>query len=289
MSVNFVYNSKTIKFPTNWNDLTPKHYPLAAAYFKKYMGAKKGDVVVQTEKYKDQLGLIKEFTQMKMIDFMYITAAQFADIVPLLDFLETDKDVDLDKNLLPEFKIGRKTFYGPESGLRHSSFAEFMYADTYFMSYFQNFDEEYLWKLCAVLYRPGIKNSERKSNTWNGDHRISFNENRTAEYENLFRKKLSKTNVFGVFLFYWGFRNVHLMRFEKIFPKPKEKTQPEESANPEVKPQVTIPNWSSVLVELSGSKHGTLNETAKTNWFTILTDFQMQIEKAEQIEKQSKK
>lgn len=261
-----------MKLPTSWNDLSKKDFLWIASTFSNLISLQSSDdESYANEYYASKILLINRLCKsvLSKRQALEVTAYQYADLLPITDFL--DRSIDLDKQHLPHFWIRGRKFYGPSAGLRQSSFNEFINADTYFINIHKKKDPNLIYKLVASLYRPKQNQIRRKkkANTWNGDLRAPFNENMIDALAKFFEKHLPPEKAQAILYFYWGFRNKHVMQFENVFDEPDDSNV------------IRVGNnygWAGTLLELSGDKFGNITQTGETNWFSVFVEMSRQID-----------
>lgn len=262
------YKNKKVEMPSSWNDFKPKqflkiskrYYPVLSNTDKE----KQSDVF-----YLSKMLILKELLKMNWFTFMKLTDEQIASMLPCLDFME-DK-IDLNKQLLPKFRIKLKTFYGPEAKLINSDFNEFIQADTYFLNASKGQSDE-MYKLAAVLYRPKSKilSQKKKDINFNGDIREDYSTLMFKKRTEYFKQHLPEHVKWAIFFFYWGFRNTNVIVIENIFQKPNK-------AGKRVGDDL---GWIDTLFEMSGDIFGDMKNTGKTQWYTVLVQVSRKIRDA---------
>lgn len=205
-----------------------------------------------------------------------VTSYQYADLLPITDFLKDP--INIDKQHIPSFRIWWRKYYGPTPGLRQSTFGEFINADTYFINISKKKDPDLIFKLIAVLYRPKQRLIwfKKLRQTWNGDIRADFNESMVESTAKHFKRHLSPEMAEAILFFYWGFRNVHVLKFENIFDEPQNENHAIRVGNSY--------GWAGTLLELSGDKFGNIEETRNANWFSVFVEMSRQIDIAKSKE-----
>lgn len=203
-----------------------------------------------------------------------ITNVEWVDILPHLNWcMEIPK---FDGNQILTYRRWFKTYVGPAGKLKHSSIEEMIAADNAFVHASNKKDPEQMFLLAAILYRPIRKDLStfRNSQEWNGDVREPFNLNRCRERVKQF-KKMPAHFITYCFLYYWDFREHHLMKFRRVFPH-----SPQKGTG-------TNRGWAGTLLELSHLPvFGNIDQVKHQNWFTVIFEMDRQLEKAEQREEQ---
>jgi hypothetical protein len=203
-----------------------------------------------------------------------ITNVQWVDILPHLNWcLEVPKFAG---NPILTYRHWFRKYVGPAGKLKHSSIEEMISADNAFVSASNKKDPEMLFLLAAILYRPVRKDLAefRNSTEWNGDVREPFNMSRSRERVKYF-KKLPAHFITYCFLYYWDFRENHLLKFKRVFPKKEQKGSG------------TNRGWAGTLLELSHLPvFGNIDQLKHQNWYTVIFEMDRQLERAEQREEQ---
>jgi hypothetical protein len=268
-----IINNKKYIYPSTWSECTHQQLKrIAQLWGVSYL---QGDNIDQVKINSIKMQLLFHFIKANS-SFKHITASQFADILPSLDFIHGKVDYNADPKTY--FKHWFKKYVGPTKGLRTTSFDEFIYVDTLFTSMSKKKDLTIAYDIVGALYRPQRKDlAEWKLHSeYNGDEREEFNALKAKEYGHNFRKWMSLYDAMAIVYFYWGWRNTYLLKYETLFPKPKEGEQPSEGTNY---------GWIDTRLVISGQKFGDYKNTGKTNWQTIIFDMHLTEEKRRAEEK----
>lgn len=219
-----------------------------------------------------------QYAKAKLFVFLIVgkTAQEIKEITQLLsqaDFEELDlnllsltnfifEKIDFTKNIFPSVKISWfKKLYGPADKLANISIIEFSYALNYYNLYNKTANESNLDLLIACLYRP-LKST--KSN--DGDERIYFNVYTADSY----LKQISKLKYVekqAIYLFFHGCIELFGRTFDYIFTR----SSGEGTASNKT--------FLDIILELSGGKFGTYNETKTENALIVLKALNMELEK----------
>lgn len=273
MSYTVVYKKKSRVLPEAWNDLSKKEFFFCVDAIHALVESRKklSDEDYVAFYYATRVKMVNKLIGFSFRETLVITAAQYADLLPVVDFLE--KEIDINQNHLSYFGLGLRRYYGPEVGLRTSTFLEFITVDTYFVNYFKNHDVKLLYKLVACLYRPKQKGIRRKTKNgeWNGDFRQDFNAKLITARAAYFEKHLSLSKAHAILYFYHGFRNVHVLKFKNLFNQEEEV---------DVKRVGNNYGWAGTLLEISGDKFGNIAETGNSNWMDVFIELSRQMDKA---------
>lgn len=198
-----------------------------------------------------------------------ITSVQWVDILPHLDWCF--QVPNFNGNPVFQFKHRFKTWIGPVEKLKNSTIEEMIAADNAFVAASNGKDPELLYILAAILWRPLRSDLAefRRSREWNGDIREPFNIHRCKERVKYF-KKMPAYFIAYCFLYYWDFRENHLMKFKRVFPKTQKKSTG------------TNRGWAGTLLEISHLPvFGSIDELKHQNWYTVLFEMERQLELAE--------
>ena len=208
------------------------------------------------------------------------TPVQICQIQWLTDFVL--EELTLTAQLLPWVRLpgwrgwlGRR-WWGPRESLRNVSFAEFIFADAYFVAYARGQEPAHLNQLVAVLYRPQRRPYRPRAAAYGGDRRENFNEHLVAPRATCFAA-LDLTEKLAVFTWYRGCRQQLERDFPLVFEAPEE-----------TRPAATTSGWGQVLRELSGQAFGTLKETKEQPIRLVLAKLQDDAERAKELARQAK-
>ncbi len=177
------------------------------------------------------------------------------DLLSITDFIFNKNGLTVNK--LPSIKIGWfKTLYGPADRLDNLTIHEFSFAINYFNNYSTTKDEKFLDYLICILYR-----SEKSGGSERGDIREPFNMN-TADR---FIKQISRLDTSykqSVYLFFQGCLETWLNAFPLVFKRGDEE---QKAPGP---PKTFI----DVILNISGGKFGTFNETKNESAYLVLKE-----------------
>lgn len=267
-------DEKKVTLPTSWNELSKKEYLYCCTIFSELIKLEKEERTPDFAKqyYAAKILMINKLAKISFRQSLKVTAAQYADLLPVVDFL--DKKVNIDQNHLPKICVFGRLFYGPESGLKYSSFLEFISADSYFINLSKSKDPLTIYKLIACLYRPKQKQIRKKikDGTFNGDMRQAFNVKMINRRANWFAKHMNQTTAQAILYFYWGFRELHVLRFKNLFDKPE--------TDGDVKMVGNNYGWAGTLLEISGDKFGNVDQTGESNWLDVFIELSRQMDKS---------
>ncbi|MDX1642038.1 MAG: hypothetical protein R3220_10095 [Balneolaceae bacterium] len=278
--IEVIWNTKKYSFPEGWDEMNKKQFlsvtrNLGSLLFK--------EEVTEEHLYARRIIALQEIMNISLHRFKKVYSHELVDLIKLLDFT---KKIDINKQLIPVINIKHGLSYtrlfGPETGLKSSTFDEFIMADTYFVNISAKSDFDFAYFLFAVLYRPvrkGLKEF-KSSAEWNGDVREPFNLTRCKERVELLKKYLKHEYLIAVLYFYWGFREKNVLIYKTIFPEPKTDEEGK------VKRKKNSYGWADTRLELSGNKFGNYSETGKANWRNIIFDMHRNEQKRQEREKQ---
>jgi hypothetical protein len=223
-----------------------------------------------------RITLFKLLSNVPMSLIERITAVQWVDILPHMNFVF--KAPDFKTNPFPRLRIGANTYIGPSGMLDKSTVEEMSQADTAFIASSNGKEEDKLYLLAAILYRPQREDLAefKKSKEWNNDIREPFNIEKCKARVNEF-KKLRSFYVIAVYLYYFSFRENKLMKFTRVFKKATEK-QSDTGTNR---------GWAGTLLEMAHLPvFGNIDQLIHQNWFTVVYEMDRQLEIKENQEKE---
>jgi hypothetical protein len=211
---------------------------------------------------------------------LHVTPVQVVQIQWLTNFLL--EELTLTAQLLPWLKrpgwrhwLGRR-WWGPRESLRNVSFAEFIFADAYFVAYARSQEPAHLDQLVAVLYRPQRADYDPTAVSFLGDRREDFNEHLVPARARCFAA-LDMTEKLAVLTWYRGCR----LQLERDYPLVFEAPE-----GVDVDP--TGGGWGQVLRELSGQAFGTLQETKQQPIRLVLAKLQDDAHRAKELARQAR-
>lgn len=209
------------------------------------------------------------------------TAVQILEIRWLTDFVL--ESVGLTAQLLADVWVpgwrhwlcGR--YWGPRESLRNVSFAEFIFADAYFVAYAKGQEPAHLDLLVAVLYRPQRRPYRPRAADYGGDRRQDFNEHLVPPRARALTQ-LPREQKLAVLTWYRGCRQQLEADFPLVF-----QAAPEADAS-----APATAGWGQVLRELSGQAFGTLKETAQQPIRLVLAKMQDDAWRTQELARQAK-
>jgi hypothetical protein len=150
------------------------------------------------------------------------------------------------EQLVPSFRHGLTTYYGPNNVLEQCTAAEFAHCEYYYRCYQENpNDLDSLAQLLAVLYRPG------KADRYKGDWREPFNEFACDH-------RAAKLRKLHVGYLYYGLELYRGAQYslKEHFPQLFNDTAADVS---------TFRNaWAELIIEVAGDKFGTIDKVQQT-------------------------
>lgn len=264
---NIKIDKKIFQIPTSWSECTHAQLKsIAAIWGVSFIGDNElyEDVMIERK-----MIVLRSFLNINKKIFARINAHQMHDLLPSINFIH--KKIDYDAQPIQSFNCFFKRFYGPTKGLHTTSFDEFIYADTLFVSISKKKDLTIVFDLVAALYRPKRKDWKQWQNSpdFNGDIREEFNAVKAKQYAKRFKRWMNLYDAMAILYFYWGWRNTHLLKYKTLFPEPEEGQEPKANQY----------GWIDTRLEISGKKFGDYKNTGKTNWQTIIFDMHRAEEK----------
>lgn len=250
-------NSKKYYLKTSFSELTDKEF-LKIAFIR----SKKMKEIKVSEYESLRITAFFILSNVPLKHIKEITASQFVDILPFVDFIFEDRS-DLEKNPIKFIKKGLfgKKYYGPKGMLENCSIYELCEADTAFIEACNDEINDSIYKLAAILYRPKRKDLVEfaQSPNWNGDIREPYNQEQAIQRINDM-KRIPFHKIIAIFIYYSIFRYNSLVSapgFSKIF---------------EGDPKVSGLNlgWLNTLFSVSNGKFGNFEETKVQAWDLVL-------------------
>ena len=209
------------------------------------------------------------------------TAVQILEIRWLTDFVL--ESAGLTAQLLPAVRVPgwrywlRGRFWGPRESLRNVSFAEFIFADAYFVAYAKGQKADFLDLLVAVLYRPQRWPYRPRAAGYGGDRRQAFNEHLVRRRAAVLAQ-LPRGQKLAVLTWYRGCRQQLETDFPLVF-----QAAPEADAS-----APASAGWGQVLRELSGQAFGTLEQTKQQPIRLVLAKMQDDAARAQELARRTK-
>lgn len=248
------YGTYKQSFPSSWNELTTRQLLFIAARWRKWVDYMK----MNADLSKEGIVLVKLFMGVFSINpfnegrkiFYKLNRVQMHALIKKVDFILYSPA--LTKNMLPTIKVGGKTYYGPEDGLKNICLHEFAFADSFITNYGKSRDENDLDTAIAVLYRPAI---DVNSSEYAGDIRGKFKKHLVEVHQKQLRE-LPYEYKQAIYLWYRGCRDAIEKRYPRVF-------NGEKQDGPDF-------GWLGIIQELAGDKFGTYDETGYWPAYDIL-------------------
>ncbi|MBC6988573.1 hypothetical protein [Hymenobacter sp. BT491] len=205
-----------------------------------------------------------------------INVVQFVDLKPLATFLlDPTKGRPLTDQLLPRLPtcswaqlwagVRSRTphLYGPRDSFRNLTFAEFIFADTFFLRYLQTNEEAWLNKLVAVLYRPQREDYRPHAASYGGDRREDFNEH-LLDARAGYMARVPHYVKLAVLLYYQGCRRELERRYQRVFEG-------------DTNQKAALSGWEAVLHNLADGVHR-VEATAGQSLHNVMREMQRVLE-----------
>jgi len=172
---------------------------LSKRWYLQWLFAKHFVLLTKKIKEKDADAIAYKFTALE-------------SLMKLTDFLFSENN--LTKNLIPDFSIYFKKYYGPSDGMKNISAGEFAFSDMFFLRWIKHRKEKYLDVLIACLYRSFYVSPSHIN--YEGDVRAPFSQH-TIESREIVFGQLSSDVKYAILLWYWGCRNEIVKNNQSIF------------------------------------------------------------------------
>ena len=187
--------------------------------------------------------------------FTRLKQCQIIQLEPLISW--TYSKNTLQNWLIKSVKVGSATLYGPQNRLADITIEEFTYTEAAYERWLDSQNPLFLDTLFAVLYR--------KKKFFIGK-RVAFDADRLDKHE----KRAKKVRIYikrAVAINYAGCRNFIIDRHPFIW------VPPDPNDKPTAGPAHKHTNWISLVLNLSGDKFGTYQQTTKVKLWLVLADF----------------
>lgn len=158
----FFLDKREIKVPGCWNELSARQLLAVIKILQAGIPEKEAKLLL--------LPVLIEIPAKVRYKWQKLNIEQIDEMLLFTDFIFGENE--LTENKLP--KIGK--LYGPANIFESICFLEFIQADTALMNFQNSKKQAYLDRLCAILYRPKIKNLDRKNPDWRGDIREKYSD-----------------------------------------------------------------------------------------------------------------
>jgi hypothetical protein len=246
--------------PSTWDELKPWQYQQICFHLCSHANT-------ATIKLQCLMVLLQQSGQPDSLKTLEkLTGEQVNALIPLTNFI-WDSDT-ITKNLMPVISLGPNTWIGVGAKLENMTLLEFVFADLEHRKYLKG-NKQAIDKLIAILYRPQMEGMTIDSPAYMGDLRQPLN---IYNYE-LRAEQLAPLPwyiKYAVLTNYAALRANLAKRFKNVFTiKTDAKT--------------TTQSLLNMMIDLSGDKFGTFNETQYTNIDVVFTHIDMQLQQAEKL------
>lgn len=248
-------NALTAILPSTWNELNQKQLLYIASMWQTWRDVMQKGAPMLHYKAALFIELINnpEAEKKQIIDWLSLLKKTDVNLFCTLDFIFNE--ITLTKNLLPTLSLGVfSKYYGPADGFANLSIGEFSFAITFYNRYSRSKHVADLDKLIAILYRPKNKNFEET-----GDARKPFKKHFIEAYEIELRQVQFRYKQ-AVYLYFVGCMEAWSRKYSFVFSKAEGSFAG--AATP----------FLNVIIELSGGKFGTFDQTFEQNADIVLTE-----------------
>lgn len=176
----------------------------------------------------------------------------------------------LTTNVIGEFNIFFRSYYGPANRLTNLTIGEYRKTELFYDMYLRTGLTRYLHLLCAVLFRPKGKGSS-------DDVRCSLQEADVMKRAKLFKRFLHPNYIKAIQLQYEGCRQYIRESFPLIYPKPSSSDEIELDPFAQHKPNA-LQDLQDHILAFSGDKLGTYTDTEGTNLYLFMKHMSLKIE-----------
>lgn len=260
-----VINNKNYSLASNWNELSEQQF-LKASYLYAKSLTESTDETKQIQRNSTLMSFFYVATTptVPLAIFNQIPSYQWVDILKHMEwFFEAPK---LDRS--PVKKV--RSLFGPINNLETSSLLEMVECENAFTDASNRQSTDKMYLLFAILYRPKRKDlmKFRASEEWNGDIREAFNMKKCEDRIAYIKKNIPFHYIVAAYVFYWSFHEHALIgTFAPLFE------------GGDKKPKVGNDyGWAGIMLGMANTKFGTLDETGRQNWFTVLVEMNRQVD-----------
>lgn len=218
--VSIMKNHIDLKMPTEWNQLTRRQLLYVCRLF-----------LIKLTEFEFKLRIFIRFTGITALPIrkvagqvfyafkksgqvFWISIPEIYSFIGSAGFLMSDSH--LTKNIFPRIRLLWKRFYGPSNSCYNITMLEYLHAEATLHRFMLTRNITHLRTLCAVLYRPQVKNYNPNSPAFNGDRREAFNDFNYQQRAKWFNF-LSPRKVYAVYMFYAGCRNSLAEKYPAVF------------------------------------------------------------------------
>ncbi len=238
-----------LDIPKEWNDLNPRQLKALALLFS---SGKKGLLF----DYKVLFILMNirpwQFWKYRKL-YKVIRNVKFSDLKEHYKWVYNE--VGLTTFPIINYHLSIVKYQRPMDRLTNITIDEFAHCDDLFLGWHKTKDKEYLQYLCAVLYRETDKQGKR----------VEFDKHDLGRRAKDF-KKVSLKKLLVVAMAYQGCKTYITNQFPVVFPA-SSKIKKSKGGN---LPQSS--GFGKLILQMSGQKFGTYEETKRTNVYTFLSE-----------------
>lgn len=239
-----------LTIPTSWNDCSDSQLTKIARLLYKGVSGKVFDYrcfrILVNEKW------YHLFTKAKI---NYILASiPMREIKPSFNFI-------FEENTLTRFPKISQHYFPPLPQISNLSIGELAVADDLHIKFRLTKEKEYLYYLAATLYV-----SQQQPRPPFDKNDLSF---KVEDF-----KKIPLEQLLVVEQAFHGCKEYLAKKFPTVFPKPKEQPENHKQQTTNHKPKIKSSQFPKLILELSGGKFGTHQETSRTNCYTFLAEFE---------------
>ena len=232
-----------INLPSSWNELTEKQFLKIASLFYSGTSGKIFDLKLFFILYD-----CRWFQFLKQAKAILILAeTPLSELKNHYSFIYSENN----RTRFPEkIKLKNKTFFSPFEKITNLTVDEFAVADDLHIKWRETHEIAFLQYLMAVLY---VENKQPRE---------KFDKNNLPEKMKRF-VKMPLPQMLAAELAYFGCKNHITKRFSQAFPK---NTSPKSKNSKKY-------GFGKVILQMSGGKFGSHEETKNTNIYTFLEEF----------------
>jgi hypothetical protein len=251
-------NNKIFSGPSKWTELTADTLLSLA-------------VCTGTVSHYTRAFLVMTLFKVPQKLFTRLKECQVIQLEPLIQWTSTKNIIQ--KWLIKSVKVSQITLYGPQNRLADLTIEEFTYCEAAYERWLQSQKTEFLDTLFAVLYR---------RQRFFGTKRLDFDADRLGKHE----KRAKNVRIYikrAIAINYAGCRNFIIDSHPFIWVP----ADPQDQAAVGAVHRPT--NWVQLVLNLSGDKFGTYQQTTKVNLWLVLADFNKKAKDIKELEASIKK
>ncbi len=225
-----------------------------------------------SDPYARNLQLIRILLRLPWYRLLALSGEYMLDLEQLITFLLEENT--LTRNLFPVLRFRspvsllRSPLYGPADGFSNIRFNEFVYAESWFMSYQETGETADLDRLIAVLYRPKDKKCDPTSPDYTGDVREPFNDNLIG-MRDIWVSRLPRKIKLAILLWYTGCRMDLVESYENVFSGDKENAKAKQP-------------WLTMIRHVPSDKFGLISQIEAERVHTVLYHLDEMMAEAEE-------